>query len=164
MSGGRARQGVAYSLLAACLAACAPQSTLSEGNGHAATQPSGPPASPHSAATAQADAATRTQPVVPGRPGRVFVFAGLDEKCRALEAPQLSIAQMPQKGEVSFRPGQTTAIAASVSGGCMGAEATGTGVYYTAREGTSGSDTFTVSARLASGETMTRQFQVQIAP
>lgn len=110
------------------------------------------------------DAATRTAPLVPGRPGRVFVFAGVDDDCRPLPEPQISILHAPQKGEISYRPGQTTAIAASKSGKCIGATASGTGVYYTAREGTTGSDTFALTARLATGETLTRTFAVTIAP
>jgi hypothetical protein len=45
----------------------------------------------------------------------------------------------------------------------MGRQATGTGLYYTAREGAEGVDSFAVSARLESGETVSRTFQVTIA-
>lgn len=132
-----------------------------------AQTPEGPaalnPTSPVDGTPTQ-DAATRTAPVVPGRPGRVFVFAGVDDSCKALAEPQISISQAPQKGDISFRPGQTTSIAASKNGKCLGATASGTGVYYTARDGTSGSDIFTLTARLATGETMTRTFAVTIAP
>jgi len=107
-------------------------------------------------------AGVRTQPVVPGRPGRVFVFAGVDETCKSLAAPTLSVTQAPAKGEITFRPGQATTIATS-GGACQGTQAIGTGVYFTAREGTSGGDRFSVTATLATGETMTRDFQVEIA-
>jgi hypothetical protein len=40
---------------------------------------------------------------------------------------------------------------------------TGTGVYYTARAGASGTDRFAVEAKLASGETNRRVFEVTIA-
>jgi hypothetical protein len=109
------------------------------------------------------DAATRSAPVVPGRPGRVFIFAGVGDSCEQLTAPEITLLQTPQKGDVSFKPGQMTTIAASASGKCIGTKATGTGVYYTARAGMSGSDTFAVSARMATGETMTRTFSVSIA-
>lgn len=109
------------------------------------------------------DAATRTQPVVPGRPGRVFVFAGLSDACQPLAAPEITVATPPQKGDISFKPRQETTIAASTSGKCLETRATGTGVYYTARAGTTGTDSFALTARLASGETMTRTFSVTIS-
>lgn len=108
-------------------------------------------------------AGTRTAPVVPGRPGRVFIFAGLATDCKPLPPPALTITAPPRQGDVSFRPGQTTTIATSSSGTCKGVKATGTGVYYTARHGSAGQDSFTVSARMPTGETMTRQFTVDIA-
>ena len=108
-------------------------------------------------------AGVRTRPVVPGRPGRVFVFAALDAACGSLPEPELVVTRLPAKGEVSFRPGQVTKIAASANGTCKDAQAAGTGVYYTAKAGTSGTDTFSVTAKLASGETMTRDFSVKIA-
>lgn len=107
--------------------------------------------------------ATRTTPIVPGRPARVFIFAGVDEACQPLPEPQLTVAKSPAKGEISFRPGQATTIAASGGGTCIGAKATGTGVYYTARASTAGADSFSVTAKLAGGETMTRDFRVEIA-
>ncbi len=128
----------------------------------AAGQRSGPPNLPSLATAPAADPAIRTAPVVPGRAGRVFIFAGVDKNCTPLPEPQVSVTDPPQKGDISFRPGQPTTIAASAQGTCLGVQATGTGVYYTAHAGASGSDAFSVTARLASGETMTRQFQVQI--
>lgn len=109
------------------------------------------------------DAATRTMPVVAGRPARVFVFAGWDAACAAMAAPQVSVTTAPAQGDVSFRPGQATSIAASAGGTCAGRTVTGTGVYYTARAGASGSDRFAVEAKLASGETNRRVFEVTIA-
>ena len=140
------------------LAACSAQPPPSD----AATQAAALMPPPATGATQ--DAATRTQPVVPGRPGRVFIFAGVGDNCEQLAAPQITIAQAPQKGEITFKPGQTTAIAASKSGKCIGTQASGTGVYYTAREGSSGTDTFALVARMATGESMTRTFSVTISP
>ncbi len=110
------------------------------------------------------DAATRTQPVVPGRPARVFVFAGWDASCAPLPAPEVTVKAAPSQGGISFRPGQETTIAASATGTCAGRKVSGTGVYYTAREGAAGTDRFSVEARLASGEVSARAFEVQIAP
>lgn len=105
----------------------------------------------------------RSQSMVPGRPGRVFIFAGVDEKCARLPAPEVAVNRAPAKGEITFKPDQETKLAASVGGSCIGAKAVGTGVYYTARVGASGADSFSVTARLSSGETMTRDFTVEIA-
>ena len=131
-----------------------------------ASSPVPPPqATDTSAAPPPATAApgVRTEPVVPGRPGRVFIFAGVDNACAALPAPELSVSKAPAKGDVSFKTGQDTTIAASAGGTCLGAKAKGTGVYYTARPGTSGQDAFSITAKLAGGETMTRDFAVNIS-
>jgi hypothetical protein len=108
------------------------------------------------------DAATRAQPVVVGRPSRVFIMAGFGAKCEPVSAPTLTITESPKQGDISFVVGQDTTIAASVQGTCVGQKAKGTGIYYTARAGAQGSDTFAVKAVLASGETSTRAFQVTI--
>ena len=128
-----------------------------------ADQPVAPPATATAAPPATGAPGVRTEPVVPGRPGRVFIFAGVDTACAPLPAPELSVSKAPAKGDVSFKPGQDTSIAASAGGTCLGAKAKGTGVYYTARPGTSGPDAFTITAKLASGETMTRDFAVNIS-
>jgi len=108
------------------------------------------------------DAATRTSPVIVGRPARVFVMAGVGKNCEALPAPAITITAPPAKGEVTFRPGQETVIAASAQGTCANQKAIGTGIYYTARAGSTGTDIFSVSAALASGELTTRTFEVKI--
>lgn len=108
------------------------------------------------------DAATRTAPVVVGRPARVFVFAGWDAACQPLAPPEITITAAPAQGDISFRTGQETAIAASASGTCGGKKVSGTGVYYTARAGAAGTDRFALQARLASGETSSRTFEVRI--
>ncbi|MCB1526841.1 MAG: hypothetical protein KDJ45_03965 [Hyphomicrobiaceae bacterium] len=109
------------------------------------------------------DSATRTRTMVPERPGRVFVFAALDAACGTLPPPELAVTRKPSKGDLSYRSGQKTKIAASAGGTCKNAEASGTGVYYTAYKGASGSDSFSLTATLASGEKMTRDFTVKIA-
>jgi hypothetical protein len=110
-----------------------------------------------------ADAAVRSTPVVPGRRARVFIFAGLGDHCEPVPAPQITVTAPPAKGDVSFVPGQETTIKTSTHGTCIGQTAKGTGLYYTARGGQSGTDRFTVTAKLASGETATRTFEVHIA-
>lgn len=114
--------------------------------------------------TPPADVAVRSAPVVPGRRARVFIFAGLGDKCEQLTAPEITITQPPSKGDLAFVPGQQTTIEYSAKGTCIGKTATGTGIYYTARDGTDGTDRFAVTAKLASGETVSRSFQVTIAP
>ena len=109
------------------------------------------------------EAAVRGTKVVPERPARVFVMAAFDDACRQVAAAALMIDRPPTKGQVSFRENQATTVMYSVSGKCIGTKLTGTGIYYTAAKGATGSDTFTVSARLGSGETATRTFNVNIA-
>ena len=110
-----------------------------------------------------AAAAVRSTPVVPGRPARVFIFAGFGDQCEPVAAPQITITEPPAKGDVSFVPGQVTTIQSSAQGTCIGEKAEGTGIYYTARAGQDGTDRFSISAKLASGETATRTFEVRIA-
>jgi hypothetical protein len=145
------QRALAYLLITAVipLAAC-----TSQGPGAAA---------PGVADATTMDATTREQPVVPGRPARVFVFAGVGRSCEPLPPPQLTITAPPAQGEVTFRPDQETTIAASAQGTCLGTRARGTGVYYTARAGAAGADRFSIAARLATGETATRTFEVRIA-
>ena len=80
-----------------------------------------------------------------------------------MKEPEITITAPPSKGDVTFQPGQDTTIAASALGTCIGTKANGSGVYYTAKAGTSGTDTFSVTAKTSTGETMTRTFQVTIA-
>lgn len=109
------------------------------------------------------DAATRTEPVVAGRPARVFIFAGLGDTCEALPPPEVAILNAPAKGDLSFVPNQETAIKTSAQGTCIGRVAKGTAVYYTAREGATGTDRFAVSAKLGKSDAVTRSFEVTIA-
>jgi len=105
----------------------------------------------------------RTQPVVPERPARVQIIAGFDDRCQTVTAPVITVVKAPLKGDVSFREGQDTRVAGSVNGTCAGARVKGTGIYYTARAGATGRDTFSITARLATGETSERTFTVEIA-
>lgn len=107
--------------------------------------------------------AVRGTPVVPGRPARVFVMAGIGAGCKPTGPPTMAIDRQPAKGTVTFQPGQETTIQYSVSGQCVGSRVPGTGIYYVARAGAKGGDTFTVSARMGTGEVATRTFAVQIA-
>ncbi len=120
-------------------------------------------ANPTYETSAAEDSAKRTMPVVPGRRARVFIMAGLGTNCEPLAPPAITITQLPDKGSVSLEPGQETTIQTSVSGTCMGKKATGTGIYYTAREGEKGPDKFSIVANLSSGEVATRSFEVTIA-
>jgi hypothetical protein len=89
-------------------------------------------------------------------------MAGLGDSCEPLAAPRITVTEAPAKGSVTFEPGQQTTIATSASGKCIGRTATGTGIYYTARPGETGNDRFAISTLLASGETTTRSFSVDI--
>ena len=93
----------------------------------------------------------------------MFIFAGFGPKCESVAAPDITITALPQKGDVSFVPGQETTVNFSAKGTCIGQKVTGTGVYYTARAGAKGTDSFTVTAKLSSGESSTRTFEVKIA-
>jgi hypothetical protein len=146
----RSFAGVLSTVLFAGVAGCSGQ-----GGNVTALQP------PGSAPTT--DVAVRSTPVVPGRRARVFIFAGLGDKCEKLAAPEITITQPPAKGDIVFVPGQETTIQYSAKGTCIGQTATGTGVYYTAREGAEGTDRFAVSAKLQSGETVSRSFEVSVA-
>ena len=101
--------------------------------------------------------------VAPGASTRVWIMAAFDEACQPLPAPQIAITAKPAKGTISFREGQSTTVKTSRAGTCIGARVTGTGVYYTANTGVEGPDTFTIEARLASGEVASRTFQMMIA-
>lgn len=114
-------------------------------------------------ALAQDATATRTAKVTPERPARVFIMAAYDDACRTLPAPKLTIDKPPLKGAVSFREGQTTTIQFSASGTCKGAKVQGTGIYYTAGKGSAGTDSFTITAELSTGERTSRTFDVAIA-
>lgn len=121
--------------------------------------PGGVPASP---VGAESPSGVRTSPVVAGRRARVFIMAGFGANCEPMSAPQITVTEPPAKGSVTFEPGQQTTVETSASGTCLGKTATGTGIYYTARPGETGADRFAIAAKLASGETATRSFSVEI--
>ena len=109
------------------------------------------------------DAAVRSSPVVPGRAARVFIFAAFADNCDPLPAPLLTVTAKPAKGDLKFVPDQETTIKTSGKGSCIGQTGKGTGLYYTARAGETGTDRFSVTAKLDSGEIATRSFEVRIA-
>ena len=146
-----------------CFVAIALASTAMAGCSGLSSQGQAPAPLPTDVPAPNAGAATRSTPVVPGRPARVFIFAGFGKNCEPVAAPQITIIAPPAKGDVSFVPGQETTIQYSVQGTCIGRKTQGTGVYYTARAGQTGTDTFSVSAKLDGGETATRTFEVRIA-
>lgn len=100
---------------------------------------------------------------VPERPARVYVLSAFDDACKPIANLQVTLTTPPAKGEVSFREGQATTVMSSASGKCLGARVSGTGIYYTARKGASGSDEFAVTAKLPGGEAAVRNFKVEIA-
>jgi hypothetical protein len=155
----QARLGSAAALLALVLLALAGCSGVGTQNG-AAPLPGDAVAPTAGAPTV--DAATRTTPVVPGRRARVFVFAGFGKKCEPVAAPQITITTPAAKGDITFVPGQETTIQYSAQGTCIGQKVPGTGVYYTARAGQKGTDRFALSAKLGTGETADRTFEVRI--
>lgn len=106
---------------------------------------------------------TRSTPAVAGRPARVFVMVGfMQSDCSAI-VPDIRVLRAPTKGSVSFRPNQMTTVQFSQTGKCTGTQLAGTGIYYTARAGETGGDSFTVEAMTPGGEVATRTFQVRIA-
>ena len=114
------------------------------------------------AQTVSAQEAGKATRVSPGGTTRVYVMAAFDTACQPLTAPKIDITALPQKGKVSFREGQSITVQQSAAGTCIGQKVPGTGIYYTANEQASGPDTFTISARLSTGETATRTFQLII--
>jgi len=89
-------------------------------------------------------------------------WAGFREKdCSGL-TPTLVVAQAPAKGEVNFKPNQNTMIRHSNSGKCIGTSLVGTGIYYTAKAGSYGDDTFSVTATTPDGSTATKTFNVKV--
>lgn len=120
-----------------------------------------PPNTPSAASGSQAGDGVRHNPVVAGRRARVFVMAGFGERCESLPSPTITVTQPPAKGSVSFETGQETVVNTSASGACIGQRVLGTGIYYTARAGTTGADTFTIEAALGGSMTQ-RTFTVEI--
>ena len=107
-------------------------------------------------------AGVRGTPVVAERPARMYVMAGFKEADCSPVVPRLSLAKPPSKGQITFRPNQSTTIQHSGSGKCTGKILPGTGIYYTARKGAVGDDNFTVTASTGTDAPTTRTFQVRI--
>ncbi|MCH9807725.1 MAG: hypothetical protein K0U74_08345 [Alphaproteobacteria bacterium] len=105
----------------------------------------------------------RTTPVIGGRPARMFIWAGFDEKNCQPTSAKVVLTEAPAKGSVSFKPNQSTLIKQSSSGKCIGKRMPGTGIYYTARFGEVGHDKFSVTATTPSGQTSTRVFDVMVS-
>jgi hypothetical protein len=101
--------------------------------------------------------------VSPGASTRVWIMAAFDDKCQPMAAPKIDITVKPIKGSITFKEGQSTTVKSSSSGTCIGARVTGTGVYYTAPANGEGPDTFSIEARLPTGEIATRRFRMNIA-
>jgi len=104
----------------------------------------------------------RMAPVVAERPARIYIWAGFDEKNCQVLTPKITISQQPSKGVVNFRENQMTIIKHSNSGKCLGQKLPGTGIYYTARKGQTGSDHFSLTASTSKGHSATRSFQIRI--
>ncbi len=95
-------------------------------------------------------------------PTRVFVMAGFAPDCSFKGFPDMQVSAAPTKGQVSFKPGETTTVQYSLSGNCVGTAVQGTGIYHTPAPGQTGEDTFTVTGKLGTGEPATRTFSVII--
>lgn len=100
--------------------------------------------------------------VAPGGTTRVYVLAAFDRDCRSLPRPAIVVTTPPAKGEVSFREGQSVVVQQSLSGQCLGSRVSGTGIYYTAKPGAAGPDSFAIQATLATGEVASRTFSLDI--
>jgi hypothetical protein len=105
---------------------------------------------------------TRSKPAVAGRPARVFVMVGFKQKDCAPIAPDIKVTRAPSKGAVSLQPNQMTTVQFSETGKCTGLKLPGTGIYYTARAGESGADSFTIEATTPSGEVASRTFNIRV--
>lgn len=154
---------LAPALAILALAACSGQPTVDAASSPQITTAPGTAAPGAAAPPPTADAAVRGTPVVVGRPARVFIMAGVGKNCEMLPAPQITVTVSPTQGDVTFVPDQPTTIQTTAKGTCLGQPAKGTGIYYTARQGATGADRFSVTAALASGESASRSFEVKIA-
>ena len=107
-------------------------------------------------------AAARGTPVVVGKPSRLYVMVGFKEKDCAPVEPQISVTTPPGKGTVTLKPGEQAAVQFSTSGKCTGKVLPGTGIYYSANKGATGTDTFTVTASTGPGQSAVRSFNVRV--
>lgn len=95
-------------------------------------------------------------------PTRLFVMAGFTPDCAFKGFPELQLDTAPGKGQVEFKQGETTTLQTTLSGGCVGSQVQGTGIYYIPAAGQTGEDTFTVTGRLGSGEPASKTFAIII--
>ena len=100
--------------------------------------------------------------VSPGGTTRVYIMAVFNDRCETSGTAEIELTVAPVKGSMALRPGQATTVASSGTGKCLGARVQGTGIYYTARADASGADTFTIRAKLPTGETAERTFSLRI--
>ena len=106
--------------------------------------------------------ATFAKPVKAAKATRMYVWAGFKEKDCSPVAAEMSVAVAPSKGTVTFRKDEPTTVQYSASGKCVGKRMQGTAVYYTPAADQFGPDKFTVSAKTATGQAVTRSFNVTI--
>ena len=139
-------------ILSVALSACAPSSQPS---------PLSPPVAGNQP-TASISDDRRSTPIVAGRPARVYVMAGFKDDCTPV-TPAIKVTAQPAKGIVTLKPNQFTVLRRTASGNCDGKRVSGTGIYYTAREGTNGADQFTIEATANSEKTVTKTFRITIA-
>ena len=99
--------------------------------------------------------------VIAGREAHVYTVFAFDKACQPIQ-PVIAVDQAPMKGAVSFKPSPPSRVQQSLSGNCIGAMVPGTLILYTARNGELGADSFTISARNATGELGTRTFNLHI--
>lgn len=100
--------------------------------------------------------------VTVAQPTRVFVVAGLGERCSSEVAPQVEVITKPTKGQVVVEAGVPTTIQYSLSGHCIGTPARGLGITYISQADASGDDRFSIRARMPSGAIATRDFIIRI--
>jgi hypothetical protein len=149
------RQGIlTTSVLSVILGACSTATDIAA--------PAVPATASSPIATSSVNGPERGTPVVVGRRARVYVVAGFKEADCSAVTPDIKISSKPGKGDVSLEPNQTTAMQFSQTGKCTGKPMAGTGIYYTARAGTAGNDTFTITAATGTGTPMTKTFTVRI--
>jgi hypothetical protein len=108
------------------------------------------------------DPAPASTRVSPGGTTRVYIMAAFGDTCEATGTPSIDVMSPPAQGTVTLRPGQTTTIASSLSGKCIGAKVQGTGIYYVAGPTAAGRDTFSIRARLVTGEVINKTFVLRI--
>jgi hypothetical protein len=108
------------------------------------------------------DPAPASTRVSPGGTTRVYIMAAFGDTCETTGTPTIDVMSQPAQGTVTLRPGQTTTVASSLSGKCIGAKVKGTGIYYAAGPTAAGRDTFSIRARLATGEIIDKTFVLRI--